>query len=153
MDPRIEMRPIDAQPILAIRVAARQDELPAMMGALFEEVYACIERSGQAPAGMPLALYHSMEGGSVDFACGMPVAAPLPGEGRVEAGELAAGTVVTATHMGPYDTLGETWEAVAAWVASHDLQPAGAPWEVYQTDPGAEPDTSKWRTDIFFPVR
>jgi AraC family transcriptional regulator len=36
---------------------------------------------------------------------------------------------------------------------SQGLEPAGAPWEVYVTDPGAEPDPSKWRTDIFFPVR
>ena len=36
---------------------------------------------------------------------------------------------------------------------SEGLEAGGAPWEVYVTDPGAEPDKSKWRTDIFFPVR
>ena len=36
---------------------------------------------------------------------------------------------------------------------SEGLEGAGAPWEVYVTDPGAEPDQSKWRTEIFFPVR
>ena len=55
--------------------------------------------------------------------------------------------------MGAYDSLPQTWSALTAWMSAHGLEPAGAPWEVYVTDPGAEPDTSKWRTDIFFPVR
>jgi hypothetical protein len=25
-------------------------------------------------------------------------------------------------------------------------------WEVYLTDPGTEPDTSKWRTEVFVPL-
>jgi len=32
------------------------------------------------------------------------------------------------------------------------LTQTGGPWEVYATDPGAEPDTSKWLTEIWFPV-
>ena len=84
----------------------------------------------------------------------MPVASPtLRGQAVSKPGELPAGTVATVTHMGPYDTLPQTWASLAEWIGSQGLQPAGAPWEVYVTDPGAEPDQSKWRTDIFFPVR
>ena len=42
--------------------------------------------------------------------------------------------------MGPYDALRQTWAALTEWMSSQGLQPAGAPWEVYVTDPGAEPD-------------
>ena len=83
----------------------------------------------------------------------MPVAAPLDGSGRIQASELPAGTVATVTHMGPYDALPQAWSALTEWMEAQGLEPAGAPWEVYMTDPGAEPDQSKWRTDIFFPVR
>ena len=38
------------------------------------------------------------------------------------------------------------------WIVREGLEPAGVPWEVYVTDPGAEPDPSKWRTDLYFPV-
>ena len=37
-------------------------------------------------------------------------------------------------------------------MASQGLEGAGAPWEVYVTDPATEPDQAKWRTEIFFPV-
>ena len=83
----------------------------------------------------------------------MPVASRMDGAGRVKAGELPGGRVATVTHMGPYDELPQTWAALTEWMGAQGLQPAGAPWEVYVTDPGAEPDQSKWRTDIFFPVR
>ncbi|MYG02265.1 MAG: hypothetical protein F4173_08285 [Acidobacteriia bacterium] len=68
-------------------------------------------------------------------------------------GELPCGTMATVTHIGPYEGLPNTWAALTEWIRSQGLEAAGAPWEVYVTDPGAEPDQSKWRTDIFFPVR
>ena len=153
MKREFETKQVEAQPILTIRAAVKMDKIGEVMGPLFGEVYGHIQQCGQEPAGMPFARYHSMGGDAVDFECGMPVASPLEGMGRVMAGELPAGTVATVTHAGPYDALPQTWSALMEWIGSEGLQPAGAPWEVYVTDPGAEPDQSKWRTDIFFPVR
>ncbi len=146
-------RQVDSQPILTIRAQTTADKIPELLGEHFGEVYAHIQQLGQQPAGMPFSRYFAMDGVNVDFECGMPVAVPLEGAGRVVAGELPAGTVTTVTHMGPYDNLPQSWTALLEWMGSQGLQPAGAPWEVYVTDPGLEPDQSKWRTDIHFPVR
>ena len=142
-----------AQPVVGIRTTVAMNEIGNVMGPLFGEVHGHIQRSGGRPAGMPLAIYHSVPTDTVDLECAIPVAAPIAGAGRVQAGELPAGTAVTVTHIGPYDNLPQTWAALTAWMQSQKLEGAGAPWEVYVTDPGAEPDQSKWRTDIFFPVR
>ena len=147
-----ETKHVDAQPILGIRTTSTMDKLTEVMGSLFGEVYEYIHQSGRQPVGMPFSRYHSMDGNTVDLECGMPVAPALEGRGRVQAGELPAGTVATVTHTGPYDDLPQTWSALTEWMGSQGLQPSGSPWEVYVTDPGAEPDQSKWRTDIFFPV-
>lgn len=144
---------LEAQPMVCVRTQTTMDKIADVMGSLFGEVHGYIQKNGQAPAGMPFAIYHAMDGGAVDLECGMPVASPLAGTGRIRAGELPCGKAATVTHMGPYDRLRHTWEALRAWMESEGLDPAGAPWEVYVTDPGAEPDSSKWRTDIFFPVR
>ena len=148
-----ETKQVEAQPILGIRATSTVEKLPEVLGSLFGEVYEYIQQNGQQPTGMPFSRYHSMDGGTVDLECGMPVASAMEGTGRVQAGELPAGTVATVTHLGPYDNLPQSWSALTEWMGSQGLQPAGAPWEVYATDPGAEPDQSKWRTDIFFPVR
>ena len=96
--------------------------------------------------------HYSPPGDTVDLECATPVASPMARAGRVQAGELPAGIAATVTHIGPYDTLSQTWAALMAWMKSQSLEGAGAPWEVYVTDPGPEPDQSRWRTDIFFPV-
>ena len=152
MTPEFGMTQLETQPYLGIRATTTMDQLAAIMGTLFGEVYSFILKSGQAPAGMPFSIYHSMEGQTVELECGLPVASPLPGTDRIKAGELPAGTMATVTHFGPYEDLGKTWAALMDWIKSEGLEGAGAPWEVYATDPGAEPDQSKWRTDIFFPV-
>jgi effector-binding domain-containing protein len=150
---------LEAQPILGIRMTTKMDEtISQVMGTLFGELMGYIGESGQAPAGMPLTIYHSMDetmqgSGEVDLECGIPVASATEGRGRIAAGELPAGKAATATHMGPYDDLGQTWMALRKWVESQGLEPACGAWEVYVTDPGAEPDQSKWRTDIFILVK
>ncbi len=152
MKQEFQTKQIDTQPVLSIRATATMDKIGEVMGPLFGEVYGCIQQSGQEPAGMPFAIYHSMDGDMVDFECGIPTVSPMESVGRAQAGGLPGGTVATVTHMGPYDALRQTWAALTEWMSSQGLQPAGAPWEVYVTDPGGEPDQSKWRTDIFFPV-
>lgn len=143
---------VKARAYLGIRTTVAMDELGGIMGPLFGEVHGYIQQSGQVPAGMPFAIYHSMDGRNVDVQCAIPVAPPLGGTERILAGVLPSGTVATVTHLGPYDGLPGAWKALTEWMDSQGLKAAGAPWEVYVNDPGAEPDPSKWRTDIFFPV-
>ncbi len=175
MERNFETREIGAQPILGIRVTTTMDNVGEVMGPLFGEVYGYIQQSGHQPVGMPLTIYHAMDNSSIDperiagghgddpecvqgpgsleMECAMPVASDMDGAGRIQAGELPAGLAATVTHVGPYDTLPQSWSALTEWMGQEGLEPRGAPWEVYVTDPGAEPDQSKWRTEIFFPVR
>ena len=128
------------------------EKLPQLIGELLGEVFEYIQGQGLQPAGMPLMIYHHMEGDTLDLEGALPVAAQAAGTERISAGELPATLAAVTTHIGPYDQLGDAWSNLTDWMASEGLQPAGAPWEVYVTDPGAEPDPAKWRTDIFFPV-
>ena len=153
MEQRFGTKHIGAQHIASIRTVTTMDRIGEPMGPLFEEVFRYLQEQGHEPAGMPFALYYAMDGQTVEFACGIPVSSPIEGSDRVEPGELPAGTVATVTHSGPYDGLPQTWSALTEWMRTQGLQPAGAPWEVYVTDPRVEHDQSKWRTDIFFPVR
>ena len=149
---KFKTRELDTQSYLGIRATSSKEELGQVMGPLFGEVYEYVQQSGGTPASMPFSIYHAMEGDSIELECGMAVVSPMPGTDRIRASELPSGTVATVSHMGAYDELPKTWTALVEWIGSQGLAPAGAPWEVYVTDPGAEPDQSKWRTDIFFPV-
>ncbi|MDE2935292.1 MAG: GyrI-like domain-containing protein [Chloroflexota bacterium] len=145
-------REIPSQLILGIRASTTMEQVPQLLGELFGEVYEFIQDQGQQPVGMPLTIYHSMDGDGLELECAMPVAAGIAGSGRITAGELPATLAAITTHIGPYDELPGAWSNLTDWMESQGLAPAGAPWEVYVTDPGAEPDPAKWRTDIVFPV-
>ena len=107
---------VEGRPFVAIRTSTTMDKIGEVMGPLFGEVYAHIQQSGQQPAGMPFAMYHAMDNDTVELECGMPVASPTEGAGRVRPGELPAGTVATVTHMGPYDALPQTWSSLLEWI-------------------------------------
>jgi len=39
------------------------------------------------------------------------------------------------------------------FIEENEKEINGASWEVYITDPMSEPDTSKWVTQIYYPVK
>ena len=45
------------------------------------------------------------------------------------------------------------YEAMAEYVTDFGLVGDGGPMEEYVTDPMTEPDTAKWQTNIYFPVK
>ena len=58
------------------------------------------------------------------------------------------------THIGPYDGLEGAWTAIMGWIEDHGHEAADlACWECYLTDPVAEPDPSRWRTDLYVPLK
>jgi effector-binding domain-containing protein len=40
------------------------------------------------------------------------------------------------------------YQALASWVSEHGGELAGDAWEVYLSDPSAQPDPATWRTEI-----
>jgi effector-binding domain-containing protein len=88
----------------------------------------------------------------IDAEIGWPLDAPLDGGTDLEARELPSGPAAVVTYFGPYDGVGEAYEAIMAWCREHGREPSGSPWESYFTDPTAEPDPAKWRTDVVWPL-
>mgnify|MGYP002626216662 CR=1 FL=1 len=97
---------------------------------------------------MPMSRYYAVDGEKLDMAAAIAVKEALPSEGDVQADALPAGKVASAWHMGPYEKLNETYAVVEAWIADEGLNTGPQSWEIYWTDPGSEPDSSKWKTEV-----
>ena len=148
----MKLKEIEAQPMLSIRQKSRADTIGKDMGELFPQIMNYIIQQGAQPAGMPFAIYHQFGPEGVDMECAIPVAQPMAGSGAIVAGETPGGRVAVVSYFGPYNRLKEAYNGLGEWMEAEGLEPAGPPWEVYVTDPGQEPDSAEWQTDVYYPV-
>ncbi len=112
-----------------------------------------LEKQGVKPTGPPFTRYHSTSDiQNLELEAGFTVSAPLAGEGRVVPGLLPGGDVIATDHFGRYEDLPNAGAALDAWLGAHRRTAAGPNWEYYWTDPGAEPDPAKWRTEVLKPL-
>lgn len=146
------------QPYVAIRARVTLAELGGL-GARFGEVFAWLGARGLAPAGPPFFRYDVIDMmRELEVEAGVPVAVAVDGDAQVSSGVLPAGRYAMLTHVGhPSELLGVT-KALLDWAAGQgltwDMSPGegGERWgsrlEIYLTDPGQEPDMSKWVTQL-----
>jgi effector-binding domain-containing protein len=128
-------------------------ELPGFFQRAYGELFHMLGRNGIAPIGEPIAFYPSEPSDVVEVEAGVVVDWEVEPDGEVCASTLPGGRVVTALHVGPYETLEQTYRALLADMEAAGLvQRTGGMWEQYLTDPDAEPDQSKWQTRIFLPI-
>ena len=149
---KIELRVLRSHHIASVRRDVFRDDLPDAIGQIFRAVREALASQGVEADGAPFARYHSF-GDTIDLEAGVMVAAPIAPAGDVKPGQLPAGPAAIAVHAGPYETLGATYDAMQRWLEASVYQANGGPWELYITDPSAEPDASRWLTEVIFPLR
>lgn len=150
MEHEVKVGRREATLILSKRRPVRLSEIGSVLGAAFGEVYGFLGARQGEPEGPPFVIYYDVP--EADNPIDVEVCAPIrraidPPPGW-EARELPAGTFATLTHVGPYDTIGTTYEALTAWIGTHDLAMAGAPREVYLSEPGTPPEQVKTIVEI-----
>jgi AraC family transcriptional regulator len=152
--PDITSTELQEQPTAVVRETVPMNELRQFFSRAYHSVMGAAEQQHVQLAGPPFAMYRGMPTDVVDVEAGFPVASPFPGaaEGDVTAGTLPAGRAMEAMHIGPYETLPETYGAIMGKMQAEGLTPGSAMWEYYLSDPAAEPDPATWKTLIVWPV-
>jgi AraC family transcriptional regulator len=150
----ITKKEIAPQPVLVVRRRIKPSDVAATLAQVLGSVFMYAQQKGFALAGHPLTRYLEWGPGVWTIEAGMPVTAHVttPPDGNVLAEMLPGGLVATTTHAGAYDKLSEAHAAVQQWIEAEGLTPAGAPWEVYTTDPADYPDPKDWKTEVFWPI-
>jgi effector-binding domain-containing protein len=148
-----EIRQAPLQEAAIVRVRCSMAEIGSVMGPMFHRIVEAVTNSGGVPTGPAFARYHEVGPDVVDFDCGMGVASPFSGDGDVTASQLGGCEVAVAMHVGPYETIGQTWAALTAWVKEQGRELEGPGWECYLSDPTEQPDPATWETEIDLPLR
>ena len=141
---------LQEQPTAVIREQVAMNALPEFFGRAFAEVSTAMEAQSMQPAGPPFALYRGMPTETVDVEAGFPVSTTIAAVNGVQAGTLPACRAVQAMHVGGYDTLDTTYEAVKQRMREEGMKASDDMWEYYLSDQSTDPAT--WRTLVIWPV-
>lgn len=140
------------QPTAVVRDRVRLDQLAAFFSRAFEEAAAALQAQGRHPVGPPFGKYTGVPTDAIDVEAGFPVSEAIARSGEVVPGTLPGGPVVEAMHVGPYDTIQDTYADVRRYFSEHELTPGDVMWESYLSDPQRQPDPATWRTEVCWPV-
>ena len=147
-----EFRQTTRQHTAAIRMTRPMAQIGPAMGEAFPKIYHAVISAGMEPSGEPLARYFDMgEGESSTFECAIPVPGPFEASEEVVPSTVGGGEAAFAVHVGPYDSIGETWQQLMTWITEQGRAPAGPFWEIYVDDPD-EVDAAGLKTELYIPV-
>jgi len=89
----------------------------------------------------------------VDVEAAVPVAGSVPAGARVTGRELpAVEEMACIVHQGGYDTIGEAYSRLMAWIEANGYRITGPNREVYVRGPEPGRDPATYVTEVQFPV-
>jgi effector-binding domain-containing protein len=141
------------QPVMSIRTETAEGTLYAKVGELLPQVRQYVTAQGGQPVGAPFCRRLGVERGAVRIEAGIPVAALVPGKDRIAQGELPGGPTAVGVHVGPYQELAQSHQALVDWITAQGREPAGPAWFSFVIGRRTESDSSRWRTEICIPLR
>jgi effector-binding domain-containing protein len=151
---RIDDRP--EQTYLGIRAQTPMKGMFKVVDKLFKELNAWAQQQIVKPAGPPFLRYHVIDmAGEMDVEVGIPVAAALPGDGRVSPGILPAGRYASVVYVGNGYAGNKT---LIEWAKANGVlwdrwdNPKGdafrCRYESFLTDPKTEHRKTRWEIEV-----
>ncbi|MDR1172501.1 MAG: hypothetical protein LBL24_08620 [Bacteroidales bacterium] len=138
---------------ISITDSCAREDVPQLMENSYNELLVFGAKSGIDMTGRPIAVYHKLGERQVVLELGIPVInEKAPVAGRIQYKTMQGGDNVVANYYGSYDTLEDGHNAIQQWLIRYRRKMTGPPWEMFVTDPAAEPDPNKWLTRIYYPV-
>jgi effector-binding domain-containing protein len=149
----VQEKEVSPMTIATIRNKVNMGEIGNILGKSYGEIQAFIAKNGAKMAGAPMAITLAWDSLSWDFEAAIPIDKEIAGNNNIQIKKSYAGKVLFVEYKGAYDKTYQAYIDLENYKKEKGYVDAGGPWEVYLTDPMVEPDTSKWITEIYFPVK
>ena len=131
-----------------------RSELESAFAQMYPAVWDALHEQGPPELGEVIAVYHSIDEGELVLSAGMEVGddfEPVEPLAMLVLGGCEAGML---DHFGPYlfDDFRRTQARIESELSEQGRKPSGIVIERYLTMPDAEPDQSKWHTEVWLPL-
>jgi effector-binding domain-containing protein len=143
---------IPAAYFVSIRRTLPMDEIPTFYAESLPKIMAAANTEKMTVAGAPSGLYWTFD--DVNNTTDMAVSIPMTEEKKLgkefKLYKIGGNKALVINYMGDYGNIKEAHIAMKAYMAGNKLQTIPPIIESYLTDPGTEPDTSKWITKLIY---
>jgi effector-binding domain-containing protein len=153
--PALQLIQLPDKPVVSVIDSCNWADIEMKMGQMFGEIMTLQKSAKFEFAGSPMSLYHKWDETNqfAVFENCVPVDREVVGKGRIQYKILPATRAVMGIHFGAYDQTMYMYSAMDEFIQEFGLEENGGPIEEFITDPMNEPDTAKWQTNIYFPVK
>lgn len=129
-------------------------ELVGAFAQMYPAVWEALHEQGPPELGEVIAVYHSIGDDELVLSAGMEVPEDFEALEPLAPLDLGGCEAGVLDHFGPYlfDDFRRTQATLEAGLADLGRRPTGMVIERYLTMPDAEPDQSKWHTEIWLPL-
>ena len=131
----IQLKDVKKQTTLVIKKTVKRDEIGKELADIYPKIFKFLGEKKITPSSAPIAKYKIIDD-KFEMEAGVVVPDGTKGEGDIVVGELPEGKVATTIHLGAYDKLPNTYQAIGEWLKTKGLTSAGIGWEIYVSDPG-----------------
>jgi len=144
---------LQATPFAFISLRSSLADMPTIVGQGFGTLGELFAAAGVQMAGNPMAHYLDFDAQSVTFELGFPASEADVDKLRsagLSIGRMPGGRNMIATHIGPYNTVSETYSTIDAAMKSQGVTGSKDMWESYLSPPETPPEQT--RTDVIWPL-
>ena len=141
---------------LGVRKTISMDKMEAFYMENFSKLFGELTKSKLEIVTMPTGIYYTwdMEKKITDMAAGVGFKGDMKTVPKdMVVLDIPASKCLTIDYMGGYHGIGGAHEAMDAYIKNNNLEHIAPVIEEYVTDPGAEPDSTKWVTKITYLVK
>jgi effector-binding domain-containing protein len=137
---------------VGIRKTVAFPDMPSFFGATFAKAMEQVQKSAAEMAGAPAGLFWSYDeqAGTSYMAAAIPVVVNQKFAGGLSVFPVGGKQALIIEHFGAYEKTGEAHYAMDDYMTEKGLQSIPPVIEEYITDPGQEPDTTKWLTRVIY---
>ncbi|MBL4586919.1 MAG: SRPBCC family protein [Flavobacteriales bacterium] len=122
-------------------------------GENFGKIMGYMAKNGIELNGHPGGLIYSWTDTLAKMSAAVPIKTDAEGTKEIEFRVVEGGRALQIDYYGAYEKSGLAHMEMDSYMEANSLEMNGTVVEVYVTDPTAETDTSKWLTQVIYPVK
>jgi effector-binding domain-containing protein len=149
----ISTKEVESIYAMTIRTKCKMEDMGDEMGNALSKIMNFINATGLKMAGPPFAIWYEWEGDMMEFDNAIPISKKIKGTNEIVPIKTYGGKVAYVMHTGDYESTQHSWMALENFVKGNNLETNGDPYEVYIKGPETEPDSTKWLTELYWPVK